>query len=110
MATIKITTTAARPNTSPIPTFLETLAIADSLSKTFVGTFPDKQRSPSTRGFIRCYSVPGLRWLWRTGDADTRATIATRLAIWRERNKEEVKALRKRIYSREILRVEGGAL
>lgn len=106
------TQSPAKRRTQPhaIPNFLETLSIADSLAQKFVGTFPSKEESPSLRGLLQCYAVPGLRWLWRTGDADTKTTLAVRVAVWRDRSKEEVKALGERIRSREILRVEGGAL
>lgn len=108
MATSETIPAASR--TQSTPTFFEALSIADSLAQKFANTFPSKEANPNWRGYVRTYCIPGLRWLWKSGDANTRTTLAARVAIWRDRKTEDVKALQTRILSRELARVEGGAL
>lgn len=84
------------------PNFLESLSIADGLARNFVGIFPTKGEKPNFQHYLRGYCIPGLRWLWRTGDANTRATLAARVAVWRGRKTEEVRALQSRILAREL--------
>ena len=103
-------TIPATSRTQSTRTFFEVLAIADSLAQKFVATFPTKQENPNWRGYLRSYCVPGIRWLWRNGNADTRTTIAARVAVWRERKTEEVQALQIRIRARELAMVKWGVL
>lgn len=90
------------------PSFMETLALADSAAQKFVATYPSKQDSVKFREYLRDFCVPGLRWLWRNGDQSARTTIASRVAVWRGRSTEEVKQLQERIRVRENRR-NGGA-
>lgn len=89
------------------PDFFEALAIADCLAQKFVSAFPSKDAHPEWRGYLRSNCVPGLRWLWRNGDAATRTTLAARVAVWRQRKEEDVKALQRRIRARETARKGG---
>lgn len=111
MATIEVTTPAAR-RTQPhaTPTYYESLSIADCLAKSFTAVYPSKEESPKLRDYLRAWVVPGLRWLWRNGNAEARTTLAARVAVWRCRTTEDIRALQNRVRARELSRVEGGAL
>lgn len=91
------------------PDFHAGLAIADSLAKQFAENFPSKREEQTWRDYFRNFCVPGLRWLWKNGDASTRTTIAARIAVWREQATADIQSLQERIRTRELLR-EGGAL
>ena len=93
--------------TMKAPKFMETLALADSAAQKFVETYPTQQDSANWRDYLRSFCVPGLRWLWRNGDQDTRTTIAARVAVWRGRSAEEVRQLQERIRVRETGRNGG---
>jgi len=90
------------------PTFFETLSISDSLAQQFVKNYPSKREKQEWRQYFRNFCVPGLRWIWRTGDANARTTLAARVAVWRERKAEDVHDLQSRILARELNRVNGG--
>lgn len=89
------------------PDFREALALADSAAQHFVSLYPNREHNPALRAHFRTYSVPGLRWLWRNGDASTRTTIAARIAVWREVPQEQISRLQMRIRSRESQRIGG---
>lgn len=86
------------------PDFLESVAMADCLAQKFVSAYPSKEPNPKWRGFLQQWVVPGIRWLWRNGSLDTRTSIATRIAIWRGLEQENVREIRKRIQTREAQR------
>lgn len=89
------------------PDFFEALALADSAAQHFVSLYPKREDNPAVRSHFRAYSVPGLRWLWRNGDASTRTTIAARIAVWREVPQEQISRLQLRILGRENNRLGG---
>ena len=51
------------------------------------------------------FSAKAIRALWRHADADERATIATRIAVWRNRETERVSVTQTRILERERQRL-----
>jgi hypothetical protein len=83
------------------PEFTESFAIADSAASQFVATYPSSEESRTLRGMLRYGCVPALRWLWRNGDAFTRVTIAARIAVWREIDRDRVSVIQRRIRERE---------
>lgn len=111
MATQKRSTSTAGLRPSPtIPTFYEALALSDCVAQRFPSLYPSKQASPSLRAYLRTLVTPGIRLLWRTGDAETRTTLAARIHVWLDRNESERNATLDRIRSRERARFsEGGA-
>lgn len=54
------------------------------------------------RQYLREAPVRALRYLWRTGDAQQRRTVAARVAIWME--KPDTPKLSMRVYERETRR------
>jgi hypothetical protein len=100
---------ARQERTGGIPFFAQ-LALVDSTVQQFVATFPDKGLPPKLRSHFRNWSVPGLRWLWANGDANSRACIAARVAVWRDKGAEGVAAVQARVMGRESARLAGGAL
>lgn len=90
------------PPNGGAPNFNETLALSDSLAQQFVKNYPSTREEQKWRQYFRGFCVPGLRWLWRTGDANTRTTLAARVAVWRERKTEDVRELQTRILAREL--------
>ena len=89
------------------PDFFESLSIADCLAQKFAGLYPDREQNARWRVYGRGYVIAGLRWLWRNGDADTRTTIAARVAVWRKRPGEYVSELQRRVKARETARKGG---
>lgn len=51
------------------------------------------------------YVAPALRALWKHADADWRATIATRVAVWRNHGKERTAQTQMRVLNREKARL-----
>lgn len=95
-AELQISTNMTAPN------FNEWLAIADSLAQQFTKNYPSKRDDQYWRNYFRGFCVPGLRWLWKNGSADTRTTIAARVAVWRGVKTEEVARMQCRILAREL--------
>jgi len=48
-----------------------------------------QEQHSNLRGMMRAGAVSTLRWLWRTGDADQRATVAARVHVWLGRKPHE---------------------
>lgn len=61
---------------------------------------PSKDEA-ATRRIMRSQAVEALRFLWATGNADQRATVTARVAIWMERPTKEI---RDRVLARERAR------
>ena len=62
-----------------LPTYFESLSIADYLAQKFTNTYPSNEANPNWRGYVRTHCIPGLRWLWKSGDANSRTTLDARV-------------------------------
>ena len=81
--------------------FIEHLAVVDCAAKTFAEMRPSRTQSwgSASRTICRQHAVTALRWLWKTGDASQRATVASRVAVWMLR--PNVNHICSRVYERE---------
>lgn len=92
-----------------IPFFAQ-LALVDCAARQFADMFPDKVTLPQIQSYFRNWSVPGLRWMRTNGDANARACIAARVAVWSDKGAEGVASAQARVLARESARLAGGAL
>ena len=90
--------------TMKAPDFFESLAMADCLARQFVNAYPSKEPNPKWRGFLQQWVIPGMRWLWRNGNTDTRTSIAARIAVWRGLDEQKVRDILRRVQLREEIR------
>ena len=93
---------------TPLP-FLAALAMADNAAQILAkyrtapkAGEPDFDLNLRVRAMLRGNSVTALRYLWETGDAGQRATVAARVGIWMKT--ERVITGDMRIYAREKAR------
>lgn len=94
-----------KPSVPPRPlSFMDGFAIVDCAARIFAeertSKWPDN--SSAIRSFCRQNAVASLRYLWRTGDFDQRATVASRVAVWMNRTAQEI---RSRVILREKARL-----
>lgn len=63
-----------------------------------------QEQHSNIRGMMRGGSVSTLRWLWRTGNAEQRATVAARLHVWLGHKPQETQ-IAHRVLTRERARL-----
>lgn len=80
--------------------------VTDVAARVLAEERPSKQRSP----ILRLSAVEALRFVWRKGGVDNRATVAARVHVWLGHDQERVKATSSRVEAREIARqqAQGG--
>lgn len=86
--------------------FFDSYALADCCARIFAEWRTSKHPEPDdakVRQMLRDQAVRGLRYLWQTGDAGQRATVACRVAIWMHH--ANVSALQKMVSEREKARL-----
>ena len=78
----------------PIP-FFDFYALADCAARSFAEWRTSKHPEPDSakaRQYLRAEPVRAIRYLWKTGDASQRTTVAARVAIWMNRPVKEIMA------------------
>ena len=89
--------------------FSATYALADCAARILDEWRTSKHPAPddaNVRQILRQNAVDGLRYLWQTGDAMQRTTVACRVVIWVRRLKShELAAWHTRITAREKARL-----
>lgn len=83
-------------------TFTENLALIDCAAQIFADNHPRQTRSDFAKGYLRRPSVEALRYLWRTGTAETRWVVALRVGLWLRR--ADAAEVAKRVQVRELER------
>lgn len=81
--------------------YIACLSLADCAASKFAEWRTSKQDDIYARQYLRTESVRALRFLWATGDADQRASMAARVAVWMDR---PVKEIHDRVLARERAR------
>ena len=79
--------------------WMEQYSIVDACCARFAD-LADKKYVVSTG-----YVAQAIRALWKHADADWRATLATRVAVWRNHSKERTAQTQMRVLNREKVRL-----
>ena len=86
--------------------FMTCLHIAECAAQVFNRHRPEEgdKGIEWVRARLRQSSVATLRWLWKSGDYDTRMTVAARVLAWKPKEDPDFSGVIKRIQDREKAR------
>jgi hypothetical protein len=88
--------------------FMPAFALVDCAARVFAqqrtSEWPGAENSV-TRGILRENAVHGLRYIWRTGDAQQRSLVAARVKCWMSKGSGDIKTCSQRVLDREKQRL-----